>query len=132
VQRAYDAAIREMGGPMSEPIFDKQDQLDRVKELLIDGEQLLFVLDCKGRGSGFLGVTDKRLILRDDGFAKFSKSIVSLPYRNLHAVGTGFDAGIFRSNSTLSFSAGDDDWTLSFKGDKAGKAYKEIMRHLLS
>ncbi len=116
---------------MTGPIFDKQDQLDRVQELLIDGEHLFFVLDCKGKGSGFLGVTDKRLVLRDDGFARFSKSIVSIPYRNLHAVATGFESGLFRSNSTLSFSAGDDDWALSFKGDKAGHAYKEIMRHLL-
>lgn len=117
---------------MTDVIFDKQDQLDRVQEMLISGEHLLLVLDCKGRGSGFLGVTDRRVIVRDDGFVKHKKSIVSVPYSRLHAVGVDSERGFLRGSSSLSFSAGDDDWTLEFKGaEKARAAYNAVMEHLL-
>ena len=118
---------------MADVIFDKQDQLNRVQEMLVPGEDLLCVLDCKGRGSGFLGVTDKRVIIRDDGFAKFKRSIISVPYSRLHAVGVDSERSFFgRGASSLSFSAGDDDWELEFKGaDKAHAAYTAIMTHWL-
>jgi len=100
--------------------------------MLIEGETHYMVADCKGRGSGFLGVTDKRLILRDDGFARFKKAIVSIPYSRLHAVGVESDRGWLRGGSSLTFSAGDDDWTLEMHGaDKARAAYDIVMRHLL-
>lgn len=118
---------------MEEVVFDRKDQLERVQEMLIPGESLLLVLDCKGRGSGFLGVTDRRVIIRDDGFAKFKKSAIWVPYSRLHAVGVESDRGWVRGSSSLSFSAGDDDWDLEFKGaDRARAAYLAIMVHLLA
>lgn len=117
---------------MAEPYYDKKDQFERVSEILVPGEQLLMVLDCKGRGSGFLGITDKRLVIRDDGFAKFKKNMVSVPYSKIHAVGLESDRGWVRGSSSLAFSAGDDDWELDFKGaDKARNAYFAIMTRVL-
>lgn len=118
---------------MTEPVFDKKDQLERVQEMLLDGEQLFMVADCKGRGSGFLGVTNLRLILRDDGFARFKKSIVSIPYSRLHAVGVESDRGWLRGSSSITFSAGDDDWSLELRGaDKAKAAYNIVMHYVLA
>ena len=94
---------------MNDVVFDKEDQLSRVQEMLVPEEDLLLVLDCKERGSEFLGVTSKRVIIRDDGFAKFKKSIISIPYSRLHAVGVASDRVWMRGSATLSFSAGDDD-----------------------
>lgn len=117
---------------MPDTIFDKQDQFDRVKDLLLDNEQLYMVYDCKGRGSGFVGITDRRLILRDDGLTK--KSILSVPYSKVHSVGVSSDQNFLRSStSSLSFAAGADSWEFEFKGDgKAQKAYAEIMKHVLA
>lgn len=116
---------------MPDVIFDKPDQLERVQELLLPGETLFMVYDCRGVGSGFVGITDRRVILRDDGFKK--KSIVSVPYAHLHAVGVSSDQNFMRSNtSSLSFSAGDDSWEFEFKGEgKASKAYAAIMERVL-
>ena len=114
--------------------FDKADQAARVAELLIDGEILYAVYDCKGRGSGFVGITDRRLIARDDGHMKHSKAIVSIPYARIHAVGVGSEYKLVGSNEgRLSVSAGDDDWIFTFKGDgKVRNAYQRIMSHLLA
>ncbi len=118
---------------MADVIFDKQDQLDRVQEMLLTGETLYMVLDCKGRGSGFLGITDRRVILRDDGFQRWNKHIVSIPYSRIHAVSVDSDKGWVRGSSKLGFSAGDDDWTLEFKGaEKAHGAYLRVMEHVLA
>lgn len=117
---------------MADVIFDKADQLKRVEELLLDGEQLHMVYDCKGRGTGFVGVTNRRLIMRDDGFAK--KSILSVPYSRVHSVGVSSDQNFLTSNtSTLTFAAGSDSWEFEFKGDgKAHKAYALIMGYVLA
>ncbi len=116
---------------MSEVIFDKRDKMQRVEEMLVPGEQLFMVLDCKGRGSCFLGVTDERLIIRDDGFARFKKAIISVPYGRIYAVGVDQSAGWVKGSSRITFSAGDDDWDLNFKGDKARQAYAVVMENLL-
>ncbi|MGE3795926.1 MAG: PH domain-containing protein [Dehalococcoidia bacterium] len=117
---------------MADPVFDKADQYERVKELLLDGEELYMVYDCKGRGSGFVGVTDRRLIMRDDGLR--GKSILSVPYSRVHSVGVSSDQNFIRSNtSSLSFAAGSDSWEFEFKGDgKAQNAYAQIMKHVLA
>lgn len=110
--------------------FDNKAQADRIAALIMPGETLYLVFDCKGRGSGFIGVTDKRIIARDDGHR--NKSIVSIPYSRIHAVGVDANASWRGGSSFLSFSAGDDEWAFNFKGaDKARRAYQRIMENLL-
>ncbi len=96
-------------------------------------QKLYLVFDCKGRGSGFLGVTDKRIIARDDGRRGREKQIVSIPFSRVHAVSVESDRGWVRGSSLLAISAGDDDWSFEFKGaDKAKKAYTRIMESVLA
>lgn len=113
--------------------FDKADQAQRVAELLLDGEVLYAVYDCKGRGTGFVGITDKRIIARDDGHLKHSKQIVSIPYGRIHAVGIGNEYKFVGANEgRLTVSAGDDEWIFAFKGEgKTRNAYQRIMQHLI-
>lgn len=122
-----------MAGPI--PIldgFDNQSQANRVAELMLPGETLYLVFDCKGRGTGFIGVTDKRIIARDDGRRGREKQITSIPYSRIHAVSIDSERGWGRGASFLSISAGDDDWAFTFKGaDKAKRAYQRVMENLL-
>ena len=112
--------------------FDKQDQADRVAQMLVRGEVLFLVYDCKGRGTGFIGVTDKRIIARDDGRRGREKQITSIPFSRIHSVSVESDKGWVRGSSFLAISAGDDDWTFNFRGaDKAQRAYQRIMESLL-
>ena len=48
-----------------ETIFDKQDQLNQVRVWIMPGEMLYAVFDCKGAGTGFVAITDKRLLFYD-------------------------------------------------------------------
>lgn len=112
--------------------FDRQDQADRVVELILPGETLYLVFDCKGRGTGFIGVTNKRIIARDDGRRGREKQITSIPFSRIHSVSVESAKGWGAGSSSLSFGAGDDDWDFNFKGaDKARRAYQRIMENLL-
>ena len=112
--------------------YDRKDQAARVCDMVLPGETLYLVFDCKGRGSGFVGITDKRVIARDDGRRGREKQITSIPFARIHSVSLESDKGWVRGSSFLSISAGDDDWGFNFKGtDKAKRAYERIMEHLL-
>jgi hypothetical protein len=45
--------------------FDNKGQHDRIVAYLIKGENLFAVYDCKGSGTGFVGITDQRVIFYD-------------------------------------------------------------------
>ena len=53
---------------MADVIFDKQDQLERIEASLLPGEEIKAVLDLKGGGTGFLGITSKRVVFQDNNF----------------------------------------------------------------
>ena len=53
---------------MSEIIYDKKDQRRRVMNHIVPGETLYAVYDMKGGGTGFVGITDLRLIFMDESF----------------------------------------------------------------
>ena len=61
--------------------FDKSDQLKRIQAYVLDGEELFAVYDCKGGGTGFVGITNRRVIFYDQAFLRKKKSMVSIPYR---------------------------------------------------
>jgi len=113
--------------------FDKADQAARVASMLIEGEVLYAVYDCKGRGTGFIGITDRRIIARDDGHLKHSKHIVSIPYSQISAVGLGSEYHFAKSNEgilTIHTGSGED-WEFHFRGDgKTTKAYQRVMQHV--
>jgi hypothetical protein len=52
---------------MSQPYFDNKGQLDRIAAYCIPGEAIYAVFDCKGKGTGFVGITDRRVIFYDQG-----------------------------------------------------------------
>lgn len=71
---------------MAQPIFDKKDQLERIVKYLIPGEDLYAVFDCKGGGTGFVGITDRRDIFYDQGILFKKKNMVSIPYNQVIGV----------------------------------------------
>ncbi len=48
--------------------FDKQDQVDKIQAGLLPGESIIAVYDGKGGGTGFIGLTNRRVVLQDNGF----------------------------------------------------------------
>jgi hypothetical protein len=120
---------------MPEVEFDKRDQLERIEALIIPGEKLYAVYDMKGGGTGYMGVTDLRLIFMDQSFVRKSKAIVTLPFSKITAIGvedTGRTINPFAASSELTVVAGSREWEFEFRSnEKAHRAYGLIMSNLL-
>ncbi len=115
-----------------DPIFDNKGQLERIKAYLIPGENLYAVFDCKGGGTGFVGITDQRVIFYDQGFLIKKKSMVSIPYNQVVGV-LSVDEGIVFQTSEIALITGAGKFSFEFRGgDKAHKAYAYIMSQILT
>jgi hypothetical protein len=119
---------------LPEPYFDRKDQHDRLESALIPGETLWMTLDCKGGGTGFVGITNRRLIFQDQSWRKNRNVLVSVPLDRVHAVGISTNMNLIgRTTGVISIQAGEDDWAFEFKNaEKTGIAYKLLMSLVLS
>jgi hypothetical protein len=117
---------------MADVHYDKKDQLEKVQAHVMPGETLYAVLDMKGGGTGFVGITDLRLIFLDHAFVRKSKAMVSIPFSKITAVASVDSGGIIFGTSTLQVVAGSREWEFEFRSnEKAHYAYQLIMRNLL-
>jgi hypothetical protein len=118
--------------PAKPPYFDKKDQYDRIAAYLIQGEKLPAVFDCKGAGTGFVGITDRRIIFYDQGFVLKKKSMVSIPYNQIIGVVSADEGLIFQTSEIVLITAAGR-FSFEFRGaDKAHWAYSYIMNQILS
>ena len=69
-----------------EVYYDKKEQLQIVRNSLLPEEQVFAVYDGKDVGTGFIGLTDKRVILQDNSFAGGRVAVTSVPYSKITAV----------------------------------------------
>jgi hypothetical protein len=119
-------------------IVDKKDQLEKIEGVCLPNEIIRAVFDLKGGGTGFLGLTDKRIIFYDKAFMKKRKAIVSIPYSRIASVASEDNKGfIIRSGFLVSDTLtvdpiGLEPRTFEFRGgDKAHQAHNIIMEYLL-
>jgi hypothetical protein len=118
----------------AEPSFDKQDQYDRIKEGLLPGETVLAVYDCIGTGTGFIGLTDRRVILQDNSFVGKKVALTSVPYSRVQAVSFVSNKsmlGKWSSSSEVAILVGGATHECEFRGhDKARVVHDTILRHI--
>ena len=119
-------------------MVDKKDQLEKIEGVCLPDEIIRAVFDLKGRGTGFLGITDKRIIYYDKAFLKSKKALVSIPYTHIASVASednkGFfiKGGFFVSDTLTIQPIGLEPKTFEFRGgEKAHLAHNMIMEHLL-
>lgn len=121
---------------MVEPIYDHREQLNKIQALAVPNEIIYAVFDLKGSGTGFVGITDRRLIFMDQAFLGRKKAVVSLPYTKITMIAAEDSGNILLGSvfgsSQLTIVAGDRDWDFDFRSnDKAHRAYTLIMQNLL-
>lgn len=116
-----------------ETVYDKKDQYDQIVPWLISGERLHAVFDCKGAGTGFVAVSDRRLIFYDKAFMRKRKALTSVPFNKISAVSSVDEGrGLLGSTSELVVKTGSEEFEFEFRGgEKAQQAYKLIMQELL-
>jgi len=95
--------------------YDDESQYERIKEYGIPGEKLFAVYDCKGAGTGFVGITDQRVIFYDQGALLKKRVMVSIPYNRVIGIASRDEGGIVRTSEiTLMTAAGN--FSLEFCG----------------
>lgn len=113
-------------------VYDKKDQHDRVAAYMIPGEVLVAVYDCKGAGTGFVGISDRRVIFYDQGFFTKKKTMISIPYHQVIGIASNDEGIIFQSSEIMLITAAGK-FTFEFRGaDKAHWAYRYIMNQILT
>jgi hypothetical protein len=119
---------------MTQPVFDKPDQLEKVRHGLLQGETILAVYDGIGVGTGFIGLTDRRVVLQDNSFVGKKVAVTSVPYSRINAVSFVSDKsmlGKFASSSSIAVSAGGQTYEIQFRGeDKAKHTHDVILWHI--
>lgn len=112
--------------------YDDRKQYERIAQMVSLPEVLYAVFDEKGRGSGFVGVTDRRVIFMDQGVIRKNKTIVSLPFSRITAVASEDTGGFVFGTSKLIVIAGAREFDFEFRtNEKAHRAYQLIMWNLL-
>jgi hypothetical protein len=86
-------------------VYDNEEQYMRVLAYLIPGETLFAVYDCKGAGTGFLGITDQRLLFYDLGTIIKNRNMVSIPYNQITVIAVADEGIVFQSGQLTVFTA---------------------------
>jgi hypothetical protein len=117
-----------------QPVFDKQDQFNRIVANLLQGEFVLAVYDCIGAGTGFVGITNRRVIVQDNSFVGKKTALTSIPYSKVNAVSFVSDKSMwgFASTSSISISAGGREYLVDFRGEqKARHVHDVVLWHMM-
>jgi hypothetical protein len=114
---------------------DRAEQLQQIQQGLLPGETIYAVYDCTGAGTGFVGVTDLRVILQDKSFVGKLTAITSIPYGKVQSVSIVTNKsmmGSFFSSGQLAISTAQAVHMAEFRGtDKARHIHDVIMHHLI-
>ncbi len=121
---------------MTQPVFDKQEQYDKIASGLLAGEQITAVYDAIGAGTGFIAITDKRVILQDNSFVGKKIALTSVPYGRVTAVSFVSNKsmlGKFASTSEIAISVSGQTYEVAFRGEeKARHVHDVVLWHMLA
>lgn len=119
--------------PQQAPVYDSKSQYQRICEYVIPGESVFAVFDCKGGGTGFVGITDQRLMFYDQGLLLKKKAMVSIPYNQVIGVSSADEGGILFKTSEITLLTAAGNFSFEFRGaDKAHAAYQYIINQILN
>ncbi len=122
---------------MADIPHDKSEQLQKIQAALLPGEAVEAVFDMKGGGTGFIGITSKRIIVYDKSFARKMKALVSIPYNRITSIAAEDESGLltgrgFFASSKLVLTTSHSELEFEFRGaEKAHIAHNLILHHML-
>lgn len=114
-------------------VYDSKSQYERVVPQLMEGETLFYVYDLKGAGTGFLGVTDRRLIFMDQNFLdRKDAAIVTVPFARISYIAIQTERKLLgRDTSGVTVAVTGRTFDFVFHGvDKAHHIYRAISHHI--
>jgi hypothetical protein len=119
---------------MTQIAYDKKEQLDQIASGLLEGETVIAVYDAVGAGTGFIGLTNRRVIVQDKSFVGKKVAITSIPYSKIASVSVVSNkswAGSFFSTSAIAIGVAGQTYEVEFRGsEKAHHAHNVILWHM--
>jgi hypothetical protein len=117
---------------MTEVRYDRQEQLNQIKSGLLPNETVIAVYDAVGVGTGFIGLTDKRVILQDRSFVGKRVAITSIPYAKVTAVSVVSNkswAGQFFSSGAIAIHVGTHTYEVELRGVEKTQHVHNVILH---
>ncbi|WP_433370444.1 PH domain-containing protein [Actinoplanes sp. CA-142083] len=117
---------------MADVIYDNKGQLQQVESGLLDGEQIIAVYDAIGAGTGFIGLTNRRIIIQDKSFVGKRVAITSIPYSKVSSVSVVSNkswAGEFFSSGTIVITVGTHQHEVEFRGVEKTQHVHNVILH---
>ncbi|SNS42380.1 PH domain-containing protein [Actinomadura mexicana] len=113
---------------------DRSGQLKQIESGLLPGEQIIAVYDAVGAGTGFIGLTDRRVIIQDRSFAGKKFAITSVPYSRVTSVSVVSNkswAGSYFSTGSIAINVGTHTYEVEFRGaDKSHHVHNVILQYI--
>lgn len=114
---------------------DRPEQLRMIQDAALPNEEIVAVYDCKGAGTGFLGLTNRRVILEDRSFVGNKIALISLPYSRIASVAVLTNKSVlgtfFSSAELLIVTMGGSHHKAEFRGtDKCRFAHDYVLWRL--
>jgi len=120
---------------MSDVVYDNKGQLQQIESGLLDGEQIIAVYDAVGAGTGFIGLTNRRIIIQDKSFVGKRVAITSIPYAKVSSVSVVSNkswAGQFFSTGTIAITVGTQVYEVEFRGSEKTHHVHNVILHYAS
>lgn len=119
---------------MATPTYDRKEQFQQIQSGLLDGEQIIAVYDAVGAGTGFIGLTDRRVIIQDRSFVGKRYAITSIPYSKITSVSVVSNkswGGSFFSTGAIAIHVGTHTYEVEFRGaQKSHHVHNVILHHI--
>jgi hypothetical protein len=120
---------------MGDVIYDNKGQLQQIESGLLDGETIIAVYDAVGAGTGFIGLTNRRVIIQDKSFVGKRVAITSIPYAKVSSVSVVANkswAGQFFSTGTIAITVGQHIYEVEFRGSEKTHHVHNVILHYAS
>jgi len=112
--------------------YDRREQYQQIVSGLLPGENVIAVYDAVGVGTGFIGLTDRRVIIQDRSFVGKRVAITSIPYSKVSAVsvvGNKSWAGSFFSSGSIAIHVGAHTYEVEMRGVEKTQHVHNVILH---
>ncbi|BCJ66437.1 MULTISPECIES: PH domain-containing protein [Polymorphospora] len=120
---------------MANVTYDRREQLQQIESGLLQNEQIIAVYDAIGVGTGFIGLTNRRVILQDKSFVGKKIAITSIPYSKITSVSVVSNrswTGNFFSTGAIAIHVGTHTYEIEFRGDQKSHHVHNVILHYIS
>src|SRR5262245_61943487 len=117
-----------------EVVYDREGQLEQIRSGLLPHEKVIAVYDAIGAGTGFIGLTNRRVIIQDKSFVGGKVALTSIPYSKISAVSVFSNkswAGSFFSSGSIMIHAGSMTHEVDFRGAHKSQHVHNVILYYL-